>query len=245
MDPQSFKRLYEAQLEAGGNGKGSRETRRMFRAMLKASSALPARRLPPTTGDTWVWSDLHLGHENIIRYTDRPFEDADAMNARLYANWDAVVGEDDTLIFVGDIAMRTALCEATWERIREGPGRTRILVFGNHDLTGSGALRVDGFDDICPVLCVDGDVPLVFTHMPLSTVPDGCVNVHGHTHNAAPTRSPHVNVSVEQLAYRPVPLAEVQALAAEVVAGRYPDGATTLERIANLPGSIGGRWEDA
>ena len=233
MDPESFKRLYEGQLEAG-TAKGSRENRRMFRAMKRACSELPARRLKPNGGATWVWSDLHLGHENIIRYTNRPFADVVEMNARLYANWDATVGEHETLIFVGDVAMRTALCDATWQRMREGPGRAKILVIGNHDLTGSGVLRVDGFDDICALLCVDGDVPLVFTHMPLATVPDGWVNVHGHTHDAAPTRSPHINVSVEQLAYRPVPLERIQALAKEVRTGRYPEGATTMERIAHL-----------
>ena len=234
MDPHSFKQLYERQLEASSASRESRQTRRMFRAMLQASGDLPARSLAAKADATWVWSDLHLGHENIIRYANRPFGDVEAMNAHLYANWDATVGEDDTLIFVGDIAMRTALCDATWQRIREGPGRAKILVVGNHDLTGSGELRVDGFDDICSVLCIDGDVPLVFTHMPLATVPDGCANVHGHTHNAAPTRSPHINVSVEQLAYRPVPLDRIQALAKELIAGRYPEGATTMERIANL-----------
>ena len=237
MDPQSVKRLYEEQLEAGESGGGSRQTRRVFRAMLRASDALPARRLAARADATWVWSDLHLGHENIIRYTSRPFEDVEQMNARLYANWDETVGEHDTLIFVGDVAMRSALCDATWQRIREGAGRAKILVFGNHDLTGSGDLRVDGFDDICSTLCIDGDeqsVPLIFTHMPLANVPDGCANVHGHTHNAAPTRSPHINVSVEQLGYRPARLDRIQALAKAVVAGRYPDGTTTMERIANL-----------
>ena len=233
-DPQSFKRLYEKQLEADSTGRGSRQTRRMFRAMLRASSDLPARGLAAPTDATWVWSDLHLGHENIIRYTNRPFESAEAMNAHLYANWEASVGENDTLIFVGDVAMRTALCDDTWQRIRDGAGRAKILVVGNHDLTGSGALRVDGFDDICSVLLADGETPLVFTHLPLATVPDGWANVHGHTHNAAPTRSPHINVSVEQLDYRPVPLSHIQALASEIIAGCYPDGSTTMERIANL-----------
>ena len=202
--------------------------------MLRASRDLPARALVASENAIWVWSDLHLGHENIIRYTNRPFENVEQMNARLYANWDAAVGQDDALIFVGDLAMRTALCEATWQQIRKGAGRSKILVVGNHDLTGSGYLRVDGFDDICSVLCIDGDAPLVFTHMPLAAVPDGWVNVHGHTHDAEPTRSPHINVSVEQLAYRPVRLDRIQALAKELVAGRYPQGATTMERIAKL-----------
>ena len=234
MDPQSFKQLYQRQLEADCTGRGSRQTRRMFRAMLRATTDLPARRLATPPDATWVWSDLHLGHENIIRYTNRPFEDVDAMNAHLYANWEATVGENDTLVFVGDIAMRTALCDDTWQRIRAGAGHAKILVVGNHDLTGSGALRVDGFDDICSVLWIDSEVPLVFTHLPLASVPDGWANVHGHTHNAAPTRSPHINVSVEQLDFQPIPLDRIQALATEIVAGRYPEGTTTMERIANL-----------
>ena len=41
---------------------------------------------------------------------------------------------------------------------------------------------------------------------------------------------------VEQLDYRPVPLPAVQALARELIAGRYPEGETTLERIANVTG---------
>ncbi len=205
----------------------------MFRAMLKASEGLPAQCLDEANG-AWVWSDLHFGHDNIIRYTNRPFADVGAMDESLYANWEATVGMEDTLIFVGDVAMRQAVGDHTWRRIRAGRGREKCLVFGNHDLTGSGALRVDGFDDICSVLCIDGDPPLAFTHLPLAQVPAGCVNVHGHTHGEPPRRSPHINVSVEQLEYRPVALARIRALARELVAGRYMRGATTLERLASI-----------
>ena len=234
MDAAGLKRLYEAQLLAGASpgGGDTHHGRRTFGAMLKASRGLPARRLPE--GPTWVWSDLHFGHDNIIRYANRPFADAEAMDERLYANWQETVGEGDTLIFVGDIAMRDAVGAHTWRRIRAGRGAAKRLVVGNHDLTGSGELRVAGFDDICSVLYADGDPPLFFTHMPLREVPAGGVNVHGHTHDEAPRRSPHINVSVEQLDYRPVRLERIRALAEELVAGRYPPGATTLERITSL-----------
>ena len=43
--------------------------------------------------------------------------------------------------------------------------------------------------------------------MPLLQVPHGCVNVHGHVHQKeSPTKNRHINVSVEQLDYRPVKL---------------------------------------
>ena len=235
MNAQSLKRHYEAELESrtkpGGGDKG--HGRRMFRAMLNATRSLPPCELQDSE-TAWVWSDLHLGHENIIRYTDRPFANADAMDRDLYRNWQTTVGNDDTLIFVGDVAMRQAIGLHTWHRIKTGAGSRKHLVIGNHDLNGSGDLRVGGFDDIGCVLFVDGDPPLAFTHIPLSEVPEGCVNVHGHTHNESPRDSPHINVSVEQLDYRPVALPRLQALARELVAGRYPDGATTLERLVAI-----------
>ena len=239
FDAHALKSLYEAQLEAdcASGGGDSRHGRHTFRAMLKASARLPAVRLADIDENgTWFWSDLHLGHDNIIRYANRPFADAEEMDERLYANWRATVGANDTLIFVGDVAMRDAVGEHTWRRVRGARGKTKHLVFGNHDLTASGNLRVDGFDGIFAALCIDGSPPLLCTHMPLREVPPGCVNVHGHTHDETPRRSAHVNVSVEQLNYRPVALAAVRALARELAAGRYPDGATTLQRVAAVMG---------
>ena len=231
----ALKRRYEAELEAAARAGGrSRHGASTFRAMLKASSKLPARDLAFGDAKAWLWSDLHFGHDNIIRYANRPFADARAMDAALYANWAEVVGESDALLFLGDVAMRDAVGEETWRRIRAAPGAAKILVFGNHDLTGSGALRVDGFDDVCSVACVAGEPPLLLTHVPLADVPPGCVNVHGHTHDEAPGRMPHVNVSVEQIDYRPIALTDVRRLAAELVAGRVPEGATTRERVARI-----------
>ena len=237
VDTKAIKGAYEAQLErraqpGGGDG---RHSGREFRAMLRACLELPDRELDEDAFATvWVWSDLHLGHGNIIDYANRPFADTEVMDATLYRNWEATVGEDDLLLFVGDIAMRKAVDEHTWQHIRDAAGRAKHLVVGNHDLTGSGVLRVDGFDDICATLCIDGDPPLAFTHMPLADVPDGFVNVHGHTHDERPRQSRHINVSVEQLDYRPVALSRIRALARELATGRYPDGETTLGRLADI-----------
>ena len=232
MDARALKHHYESELEARSRpgGGDARHGRRMFRAMLSACRNLPACQ-PDDPESTWVWSDLHLGHDNIIRYANRPFADATAMDSSLYNNWDATVGIDDDLIFVGDVAMRHAVGPHTWQRIRDAPGGKKHLVIGNHDLTGAGRLRVDGFDTVGAVMFVDGDPPLVFTHIPLLHVPEGCVNVHGHTHNEPPRETPHINVSVEQLDYRPVALPRLRRLARRLVAGRYPYGATTLARI--------------
>ena len=234
LSPAAAKDAFLEQLSARAKpgGGDARHSGREFRAMLRACRELPAAALDEDRyANVWVWSDLHLGHGNIIRYANRPFADVETMDATLYGNWEQTVGADDLLVFVGDMAMRKAVAETTWQRVRDSNGRAKHLVVGNHDLTGSGALRVDGFDLVCSALTAAGDPPLVFTHMPLAAVPEGCVNVHGHTHDEAPRRSRHINVSVEQLDYRPVALARIRALARELLADRYPDGDTTLARI--------------
>ena len=64
-----------------------------------------------------------------------------------------------------------------------------------------------------------GDPPLLLTHVPLvQQVPHGAVNVHGHVHEQeSPTPNRHINVSVEQLNYRPARLSEIRRLARRLV----------------------------
>ena len=181
-----------------------------------------------------VWSDLHLGHANIIGYTGRPFAGAAELDAALRAAWRSGVSPANTLICVGDFAMGLTRAIDTWERVAAAPGRSKILVMGNHDLGRRSGRRVaNGFHRYEALLSAPGDPPLIFTHLPLPNVPEGhvCVRGHQHQHLRAPD-SPSINVSVEQLDYRPIGLAQVRRLARAIVAGEGPEGATTMERVA-------------
>ena len=42
-------------------------------------------------------SDLHIGHENILRFDNRPFADVSEMNNKLIENWNARVHSNDTV----------------------------------------------------------------------------------------------------------------------------------------------------
>lgn len=42
-------------------------------------------------------SDLHIGHENVIRFDNRPFANADEMNDTIFSNWNSRVTRDDTV----------------------------------------------------------------------------------------------------------------------------------------------------
>ena len=178
-----------------------------------------------------VWSDLHLGHDNIIRYASRPFSSAQEMNRTLWANWQRHVGPDQVLVCLGDVALSRGVSDATWNRIRTLPDR-KVLVIGNHDLGKSGRLLPHGFDCVNALLTSPSDPPLIFTHAPLPNVPAGHVNIHGHQHAAMPSvGTPHINVSVEPIEYRPIRLDRLRRLARRLAAGALLGGDTTLERV--------------
>ena len=85
-----------------------------------------------------------------------------------------------------------------------------------------------GFADATTVLGAD------FAGVPLTEVPDGCVNVHGHEHAFKPLRQERwINVSVEQTLYRPLDVRTqiIIPLAKALVARRIPPGLTTAERV--------------
>ena len=186
---------------------------------------------------TWLWSDIHFGHANIISYCNRPFGSPGEMDAALWSAWESMIGPDDALVCLGDVAFREGNVPATWARVRAAPGRMKALVVGNHDLNADASLRVQHFDPVRALLISPGDPPLIFTHAPLPNVPAGHVNVHGHTHDRmARVDGPHICVSVEQIEYRPIRLERLRRLARRLAAGETLAGDTTLKRVRLVEG---------
>lgn len=229
--PKAPQNLYADQLRKA-LGRGGKP----LKAMRRAINAHGAGVLDEPDARVWVWSDLHLGHANIIEYQGRPHASVPAMDAELWQRWREASAPERTVVCVGDVALSKAVCAATWERIAGLPG-SQVLVVGNHDLDGrTGDLRVEGFHRVKAILTSPGDPPLIWTHAPLPEVPAGQVNVHGHQHATPPGDGPHINVSVEQLAYRPIRLDRLRRLARVLVAGAVPPGSTTLERVERVEG---------
>ena len=102
----------------------------------------------------------------------------------------------------------------------------------NHDVDPVNHVRPLAVDRTAVTLAAPGEPPLLLTHVPLLQVPAGWVNVHGHVHrNESPSRIRHINVSVEQLNYRPAKLSDIRRLARRLLEGRTVPGHSTRARL--------------
>lgn len=185
----------------------------------------------------WVISDTHFKHENIIKYCERPFKNADHMDEHMIAKWQHRVKPEDTVYHLGDVGLLKGIHDgdSPIQRIMKRlPGR-KILIRGNHDKS-EGVMRDIGFDVVCQSMVVRvpnmNAVYVFMTHRPLKTrpyvdpiaVPGGVEFViHGHIHNSTPkNRSQYthkgeivdipdfnINVSVEVINYEPQSLHHV------------------------------------
>ena len=51
-------------------------------------------------------ADLHLGHGNIIKYCNRPFNNVDEMDQTLIKNWNETVSDNDVVYILGDFCFK-------------------------------------------------------------------------------------------------------------------------------------------
>lgn len=76
-------------------------------------------------------SDIHFGHENILKYTNRPYTSIKEHDLDIIAKYNSVVQDNDVCYFLGDIFFGYDTKGAT-EIIKSMKG-TKVLVKGNHD----------------------------------------------------------------------------------------------------------------
>lgn len=150
-------------------------------------------------------ADTHFGDHRTINIHRRPFASVEEMDAALVAGWNAVVGMDDEVWHLGDVARRAADVTPLLARLN---GR-KHLVRGNNDDAATGAAAGWASVQDYAELTADGTV-LVICHYPFRSWNGqhrGSVNLHGHSHGKLKRLPRQHDVGVDARAFRPVTIA--------------------------------------
>lgn len=182
----------------------------------------PILKLQPE--NVWFTSDTHFGHENIIRFCNRPFINAAEMNAELIRRWRETVPDDGIIFHLGDFAHGSS---RLWNDILNALPGHKYLILGNHDMkairqgfmshfelvTQQMTIRVGGQAIVLnhnPFLCYGGsyrDVWQLFGH-----VHSGPTSHTGLDHPRLKMLFPRqYDVGVDNNDYRPISFADVKA----------------------------------
>lgn len=161
---------------------------------------------------TYVSSDHHFNHKNIIEYCDRNFRTVDEMNSVMIEKWNDVVNEDDAVIHVGDIAYTDS--EETVEDYLNRLNGNITLIEGNHDSAVDISTISIPFAE--SMVIRKGKYRFFVTHR-FESVPDSWTEwiIHGHSHNNTPFiryDKNSVNVSVDVTDYKPVSLTKISSI---------------------------------
>ena len=167
---------------------------------------------------TFVTSDHHFNHRNIIGLCGRPFVDDDGypdvtqMNEVLIHNWNEVVGYSDQVFYLGDF------CFGPLARIRDITDRlngTKYLVRGNHDRHSRSAYLRSGFVEVSRSrdLTVGGVRILMAHKISDLSLTEYHMGLCGHVHEKWTTQEQHgkrvVNVGVDVHNFRPVDILDL------------------------------------
>jgi calcineurin-like phosphoesterase family protein len=140
-----------------------------------------------TTGkDTNIFftSDSHFGHENIIKYCNRPFGDASEMDEHLVKVWNDKVPKDGLVYHIGDVCFGG---QPYIDRLMNRLNGEKILIIGNHDKESALSKHFSKVYRLASVTV--GNTKLVLCHYPIESWPGlnrGVVHLHGHCHGNLP-----------------------------------------------------------
>ena len=157
-------------------------------------------------------ADTHFGDHRTINIQRRPFASVSAMDAALVAGWNEVVGPDDEVWNLGDVARRSVDVAELLARLN---GRKHLLR-GNNDDPATGAAA--GWASVADYAELEQDgVLLVLCHYPFRSWNGQhrrSINLHGHSHGRLKPIPRQFDVGVDARDYRPTTLDALLARAA-------------------------------
>ena len=130
-------------------------------------------------------ADTHFGHQNVIRFNNRPFSTVEEMEETLIANWNNRVHQNDTVYVLGDIALEG--CTEAIDIFSKLNGHKHLII-GNHDENLSEYIKRSGLFDSVNFISLISDTgrKVCLCHYPLMDWMEfnrKGYHVYGHVHN--------------------------------------------------------------
>jgi len=164
---------------------------------------------------SYLISDTHFRHGNIIPHANRPFKSVEIMDDHLINNWNSTVKQNDIVYVVGDFIWTQGSSQLIKELIKKLNGRI-ILIMGNHDRKTVSFYLSNGIQFACNKFVgrfINKNV--LFIHNPAEATSADIASseyiIHGHLHGRTPLISTRfgrkfINVSAENVNYTPINL---------------------------------------
>lgn len=158
------------------------------------------------TRHIWLTADWHLGHHNVIKYCNRPFQTTNEMNTTLIKNYNKLVDKNDIVYFLGDFSF---LDVKSTKQILDNLNGFKFLIKGNHDRRTNTAYRKLGFIEVYDKPIILGD--FILSHEPFVNANSNDFKIiHGHLHNNVElNKDNHFCCSIENTNYKPITLQEI------------------------------------
>lgn len=176
------------------------------------------------------FSDPHFGHQNIIKYCNRPFDNVEQMNKTMIEKYNAIIGDDDTVMWLGDCFFKGPIGKDVMKQLNGH----KILVLGNHDKS-AGHMAGLGFDLVMEecFMKIAGRTCRLKHYPYFNSEPKGARKddrykdrrppkvkhealLHGHTHSKIKKYNNMIHCGVDSWNYSPALYSEVEALVAEI-----------------------------
>ena len=135
-------------------------------------------------GKIFYISDLHLKHNNVIKFDNRPFNTIEEMENTLISNWNSVVSNADHVYHLGDFCWGK---KDDWIKYLKLLNGNIHIIRGNHDLRDFGSdvrkyiVEVSDYKEI-----TDSEKHVIMCHYPImcykASYNPNCYMLHGHTH---------------------------------------------------------------
>ena len=153
-------------------------------------------------------SDMHLGHENIIQYCNRPFKNIAHMNETLIENWNKIVTPDDLVYHLGDFAYKGQKNAKYWQGMLNGD---IVHIRGNHDKNNGVKTLID------KCMMYFGGKDVYVSHYPPEIIPACDFCLCGHVHDKWKEQYleygdkiiPVINMSTDVWGFTPIKLENV------------------------------------